>query len=80
MSVRLRQAVLAAADLDGVANELREVLGLGEPFADPGVAAFGLQNAVFALGDRFLEVVSPSSRTPPRAATLRAAAATPATW
>ena len=58
--VRLRQAVLAARDLDAVAERLRGDLGLGEPFADPGVAAFGLRNAVFALGDTFLEVVSPA--------------------
>jgi len=56
---RLRQAVLAARDLDAVAGALRETLALGEPFADPGVAHFGLRNAVFALGDTFLEVVSP---------------------
>ncbi|MFL5823760.1 MAG: VOC family protein [Solirubrobacteraceae bacterium] len=56
---RLRQAVLAARDLDAVAGELSERLKLGEPFADPGVAHFGLRNAVFALGDTFLEVVSP---------------------
>lgn len=59
IGVRLRQAVLAAADLDAVAGRLREELGLGEPFADPGVAEFGLHNAVFALGDAFLEVISP---------------------
>ncbi len=56
---RLRQAVVAARDLDAVAAELRERLGLGEPYADPGVEHFGLRNAVFALGDTFLEVVSP---------------------
>jgi len=56
---RLRQAVLAARDLDAVAGELKSTLGLGEPFADPGVSHFGLRNAVFALGDTFLEVVSP---------------------
>ncbi|HWJ50977.1 MAG TPA: hypothetical protein VNR42_08155, partial [Solirubrobacteraceae bacterium] len=28
-------------------------------YRDPGVGAFGLQNTVFALGDRFLEIVSP---------------------
>jgi hypothetical protein len=56
---RLRQAVVAARDLDAVAGELREHLRLQEPFADPGVAHFGLRNAVFALGDTFLEVVSP---------------------
>jgi hypothetical protein len=55
----VRQAVLAARDLDAVAGELRDGLGLGEPYADPGVAHFGLRNAVFALGDTFLEVVSP---------------------
>jgi glyoxalase-like protein len=58
--VRLRQAALAAWDLDAVAGRLRAELGLGEPFADPGVAGFGLRNAVFALGDTFLEVVSPA--------------------
>jgi hypothetical protein len=59
MSARLRQAVIAAADLDAVAGALRSELGLGEPFSDPGVGYFGLRNAVFALGDTFLEVVSP---------------------
>ncbi|HEV3054489.1 MAG TPA: VOC family protein [Solirubrobacteraceae bacterium] len=56
---RLRQAVLAARDLDPVVASLRESLQLGEPFNDPGVALFGLRNAVFAIGDTFLEVVSP---------------------
>jgi hypothetical protein len=58
--VRLRQAVWVAADLESVAGELREALGLGEPFRDPGVGLFGLNNTVFALGDTFLEVVSPT--------------------
>jgi hypothetical protein len=50
---------VAARDLDAVAGELRRRLKLGDPYADPGVAHFGLRNAVFALGDTFLEVVSP---------------------
>ena len=58
--VRLRQAVLAARDLDAAVARLREALPLGEPFADPGVAHFGLRNAVMALGDTFVEVVSPA--------------------
>lgn len=58
--VRLRQAVLVAAELEPVAAALRGELGLGEPFRDPGVAEFGLVNAVFAIGDCFLEVVSPT--------------------
>ena len=52
--------MLAARDLDAVAGQLRTTLSLGEPFADPGVEHFGLRNAVFALGDTFLEVVSPA--------------------
>ncbi|TMM19201.1 MAG: hypothetical protein E6F96_03445 [Actinobacteria bacterium] len=58
--VRLRQAVLVAEQLEPVAAELRAALGLREPFRDPGVSAFGLINVVFALGDCFLEIVSPA--------------------
>ena len=57
--VKLRQAVLAAAELEPVAAQLKAHLQLGEPFRDPGVGVFGLANVVFALGDRFIEVVSP---------------------
>lgn len=57
--MRLRQAVLVASELEPVAEELRAELGLGEPFRDPGVREFGLANTVFALGDCFLEVISP---------------------
>jgi hypothetical protein len=59
VGVRLRQAVLVAAELEPVAARLREELGLGEAYEDPGVGEFGLRNAVFALGDAFLEVVAP---------------------
>ena len=58
--MRFRQAVIVAAELEPVAEELQTALGLGEPFHDPGVAEFGLRNAVFALGDCFLEVISPT--------------------
>lgn len=56
---RLRQAVLAARDLEAALERLREEFGLGEPYRDPAVAHFGLTNAVFAIGDTFLELVSP---------------------
>jgi len=49
-----------ARELESVADELRSALDLQEPFRDPGVGEFGLTNAVFALGDCFLEVVSPA--------------------
>jgi hypothetical protein len=57
--VRLRQAVLVVRDLEAVAGALREGLGLGAPYHDEGVGHFGLRNAVMALGDTFVEVVSP---------------------
>lgn len=61
---RLRQLVVAANSLD-TADTLQSVLGLGEPFPDPGVAEFGLVNAVFAIGDQFLEVVVPTTDKAP---------------
>jgi hypothetical protein len=57
---RLRQVALVARDCDRVAGELRQAFGLPEPFHDPGVGRFGLTNAVFAVGDTFLEVVAPA--------------------
>jgi hypothetical protein len=57
---RLRQVAFVAADLEAVAAQLQEALGLDEPYRDKGVALFGLRNVVFAVGDTFLEVVSPT--------------------
>jgi len=56
---RLRQVVLAAADLKATCAAIERSLGAHDPFHDPGVGHFGLANAVYALGDTFLEVVSP---------------------
>jgi hypothetical protein len=61
---RLRQAVLTARDLESTVALLRSRYDLGEPYRDPAVAYFGLQNAVFAIGDTFLEVVSPIGTEP----------------
>lgn len=57
--MRLRQVALVARDLDPVVDDICAVLGTEVSFRDPGVAAFGLHNAVIAIGDTFLEVVSP---------------------
>ncbi len=67
---RLRQMVIAAYSLD-TAGELAEVLGLGAPYIDPGVAEFGLENRVYAIGDQFLEVVIPTAETAPAARFLK---------
>jgi hypothetical protein len=55
----LRQVALVAADLDAACSRIEAELGLARPFRDPGVAEFGLRNAVYEIGDTFLEVVSP---------------------
>ena len=57
---RLRQAVVAAVDLDATSAALEAHLGVEGPFHDEGVGHFGLANAVFTLGDTFIEVVSPT--------------------
>ncbi|WP_300376338.1 VOC family protein [Henriciella sp.] len=63
-ALRLRQLVIAAESLK-TADQLREVLDLGEPYADPGVAEFGLENAVFAIGKQFIEIVAPTQKDAP---------------
>ena len=60
--MRIRQIVFATRELQPPAATLATLLGLSPPYADPGVAEFGLQNAVFAFGDQFIEVVSPTQR------------------
>jgi hypothetical protein len=51
--------VLVAENLESVVEELCGALGLEVCHRDPGVAAFGLHNALMPVGDCFIEVVSP---------------------
>lgn len=60
MRMRLRQIVMVAVDLDAVERRIETELGLERCFRDPGVAEFGLRNALFPVGDKLLEVVSPT--------------------
>ncbi len=57
--MRLRQVAWVAGDLGKAEAAIVDELGLDRCFRDPGVAAFGLHNALFPIGDQFLEVVSP---------------------
>ena len=57
--IRLRQIALVAHELEPVLTSLQTELGVEVAFRDPGVATFGLQNAVMPIGNQFLEVVSP---------------------
>jgi hypothetical protein len=50
---------MIAPDLDPIVEELRAAFGLQVCFHDPGVAEFGLRNALLLAGDQFLEVLSP---------------------
>ncbi len=57
--IRLRQVALVARDLEPAIKELSDALGIEVGYRDPGIAEFGLVNAVFPVGDAFLEIVSP---------------------
>jgi hypothetical protein len=50
---------LVAHDCEKTATALQETFGWSDPFHDPAVGEFGLINAVFPVGDTFVEVVSP---------------------
>ena len=58
--IRLRQVALVARDLELTTDFLRHVLDVDVCFRDPGVAEFGLHNALLLVGDQFLEVVAPT--------------------
>lgn len=51
---------MVAADLSAAERNIEQELGVELCYRDPGVATFGLQNALFPIGDQFLEVVSPT--------------------
>ena len=44
---------------DPIVNDLCKLFNFEVAFNDPGVAHFGLENAVIPIGTDFLEVVSP---------------------
>jgi hypothetical protein len=57
--LRLRQVCLAAPRLEPVLDDLQAILGLQVCHRDPGLIAYGLENALLPVGSDFLEVVSP---------------------
>jgi hypothetical protein len=59
MWLRLRQIALIAPELAPVEAELIDVLGVQVCYRDPGVGRFGLENALFPVGNQLLEVVAP---------------------
>jgi len=57
--IRLRQIALVAHSLDQAITDISVALDVDVIYRDPGVGFFGLHNALFCIGDQFLEVVSP---------------------
>ena len=55
----IRQIVMVSGLRDPIVNNLCELFNFEVAFNDPGVAHFGLENAVIPIGTDFLEVVSP---------------------
>lgn len=60
MWLRLRQIALVAHELAPVEQALIDVLGVAVCYRDTAVATFGLENALFPVGNQFLEVVAPT--------------------
>lgn len=60
MWLRLRQICLVAEKLAPVEEALCDVLGIKVCYRDPGVGRFGLENALFPIGNQLLEVVAPT--------------------
>lgn len=51
---------MVADDLSVAEETIERELGLELCYRDPGVAEFGLRNALYPIGDKLLEVVSPT--------------------
>ncbi|ASK36138.1 hypothetical protein CEK62_17980 [Alcanivorax sp. N3-2A] len=57
--LRLRQVCLVASELETAVADLRHILDLHVCHRDPNLARYGLENVIFAIGDRFVEIVAP---------------------
>lgn len=63
--VALLQITLIVRDLAAAVRDFETHLGLSVAFRDPGVAEWGLENAVLPLGTTFIELLSPLPSLPP---------------
>ncbi len=57
--LRLRQIAFATTGLPAAERALIDALGVELCFRDPNLITFGLENALFPVGDQFLEIVAP---------------------
>ena len=58
--LRLRQICLVARDLRKAEDDVRAIFGVEACYHDLNVGKYGLQNALFPMGDKLLEVVVPT--------------------
>lgn len=56
--IRLRQIAFATRDLPAAERGLVEVLDVERCYQDPNLVVFGLENALFPVGDQLLEIVT----------------------
>lgn len=57
--LRLRQICLVAPELAPAVDTVETVLGLSVCHRDPHLAEYGLENAIFPVHNRFIEIVAP---------------------
>ncbi len=57
--VRLRQICLVTPHLEPVIGNIAEIMGLEVCYRDPGVAKYGLENALLPVDTTLLEVIAP---------------------
>ena len=62
MDLYLRQIALVANKLEPAMQQLDDIFGTPVCFRDDGVAKFGLENALAAIGSQFIEVVAPTKK------------------
>ncbi len=58
--LRFRQVCLVAPQLEPTADDLSFIFGLEVCYRDPAVGKYGLENALWPVGDMFLEIVAPA--------------------
>ncbi|TDI58679.1 MAG: hypothetical protein E2O92_09315 [Alphaproteobacteria bacterium] len=60
MELYLRQIALVANGLEPAMGQLNAMFGTPVCYRDDGVAKFGLENALSAIGSQFIEIVAPT--------------------
>jgi hypothetical protein len=64
-ALELLQITLIVRDLEAVVRDFEAALGLRVAFRDPGVALWGLENAVLPMGTTFIELLMPARSDTP---------------